>query len=280
VVPAVRRYDGAEISLAKRATGRWFGKLTYTYSRLTGNYPGLTNTEPTDGGTSGRLAPNNSRLFDLPTMTYLPSGKVDDGVLATDRPNTGKAFGFYRQKSKLGTTLLGVTQSAFQGTPIDSCIAVVGTGSACQWAEGRGNFVKLTRAANGDIVKGDVVHNARTDPFLQTDVSIHHEIPVHESMRMEFEGNIINVFNQRSVLGVLENIVPAGLISPTRASRFSGDPQVDWGKVMNGYNYIDALNGAGAFAGVQSKLVLGNRYGMPNSFQNGRAIRLAMRFVF
>ena len=55
-----------EISLAKRATGKWFGKLTYTYSKLTGNYPGLTNTDPTDGGTSGRLAPNNSRLFDLP----------------------------------------------------------------------------------------------------------------------------------------------------------------------------------------------------------------------
>ena len=53
---------------------------------LRGNYPGLTNTEPTDGGTSGRLAPNNSRLFDLPTMTYLPSGQVDDGPLATDRP--------------------------------------------------------------------------------------------------------------------------------------------------------------------------------------------------
>ncbi len=76
--------------------------VTYTYSALRGNYSGLTNTEPTDGGTSGRLAPNNSRLFDLPTMTYLPSGKIDDGPLATDRPNTGKAFGFYRLKSKLG----------------------------------------------------------------------------------------------------------------------------------------------------------------------------------
>ena len=70
------------------------------------------------------------------------------------------------------TTLLGVTQSAFQGTPIDSCLAVVGTGSACQWAEGRGNFVRLTRAANGDIVKGDVVNDARTDPS-PADRSLH-----------------------------------------------------------------------------------------------------------
>ena len=40
----------------------------------------------------GRHAPNNSRLFDLPTMTYLPSGKIDDGPLSTDRPNTAKAM--------------------------------------------------------------------------------------------------------------------------------------------------------------------------------------------
>ncbi len=78
-----------------------------------------------------------------------------------------------------------------------------------------------------------------------------------------------------------ENILATSLVNPTRASRFSGDPQTDWGKLMNGYNYIDAMNGAGAFAGgVQSKLTLSSQYGMPNSFQNGRAIRLAMRFVF
>ena len=49
---------------------------------------------------------------------------------------------------------------------------------------------------------------------------------------------------------------------------------------MNGFNYIDAVNGAGAFAGVQSKLTLNNQYGMTNNFQAGRNIRLAMRFVF
>ena len=49
---------------------------------------------------------------------------------------------------------------------------------------------------------------------------------------------------------------------------------------MNGYNYVDALNGTGAFAVVQNKLTKAAQYGMPNSFQAGRAIRLAMRFIF
>ena len=277
---ATRRYDGAEISLARRAEGNWFGKVTYTYSRLRGNYPGLTNSEPTDGGTTGRLAPNNSRLFDLPTMTYLPSGQPDDGPLATDRPHTAKIFLSYRIKSKVGVTSIGVNQALYQGVPLYSCLAVTGTGSACMWAEGRNNFVQLSRAANGDFVKGDVVNNARSDPFFQTDVSIHHAVSVHEGMRMEFEFNVLNALNHRAQLGVAESMLATGLVSPTRASRFSGDPQFDWGKVMNGFNYIDAVNGTGAFAGVQSKLTLNNQYGMTNSFQSGRNVRLAMRFVF
>jgi hypothetical protein len=239
----------------------------------------LTNTDPTDG-TFGRHAPNNSRLFDLPTMTYLPSGKIDDGPLGTDRPNTATGYAYYVIKWKGMETNLGVTQSAFQGTPLNTCLPVVGTSSACQWAEGRGNWVRLSRAANGDIVSGGVVNDARTDPLIQTDFNLRHEIVVKENARIAFEATFINLFNQRAVESVYEFAVPTNLISPTRPSRFSGDPQVDWGKVMNGYNYIDALNGAGAFAGVQSKLTLASRYGMPNLWQTARNIRLAVRFTF
>ncbi|HEY2014272.1 MAG TPA: TonB-dependent receptor [Bryobacteraceae bacterium] len=279
VVKASRRYDGAEFRMAKRPGGKWFGAVSYTYSKLRGNYPGLTNSDPTDG-TFGRHAPNNSRLFDLPTMTYLPNGQIDDGPLSTDRPHTATANAFYRIKWGHMETFLGVTQSAFQGTPINSCLPVVGTSSACQWAEGRGNFVRLSRAANGDIVKGDVVKDARTDPLIQTDFNLRHEIPIQERYRLAFEATFLNLFNQRATESVYQFMIPTNLVSPTRASRFPGDPQVDWGKVMNGYNYIDALNGTGAFANVQSKLTLANRYGMPNLWQQARNLRLALRFTF
>ena len=59
-------------------------------------------------------------------------------------------------------------------------------------------------------------------------------------------------------------------LSPSRTSRFPGDPGVDWGKLMNGYNYVDALNGTGAFAGVQSPLTVANRYGLARVFQTAR----------
>jgi outer membrane receptor protein involved in Fe transport len=279
VVKAIRRYDGAEFRLQKRGTGKWFGSLNYTYSRLTGNYPGLTNTDPTDG-TFGRHAPNNSRLFDLPTMTYLPNGKIDDGPLSTDRPHTATGSAYYRLRWKGMETDFGVVQYAFQGTPISTCLPVVGSSSACQWAEGRGNFVQLSRAANGDIVQGNVVHDARTDPLIQTDFNLKHEILVKEGQRLSFEAAFVNLFNQRATTAYYEFAIPTNEISPTRASRFSGDPGVDWGKLMNGYNYIDALNGTGSFKGVQTPLTLASRYGMPNLFQIARNIRLSVRFTF
>ncbi len=178
-------------------------------------------------------------------------------------------------------TNLGFTQVWDQGTPINTCLPVVGSSSACQYAEGRGNFVRLVRNADGSISSNGIVDNARTDPLIQTDFTLRHEIVVKESQRLSFEANIINIFNQRAVEAVWEYpILTTQLINPTRPARFAGDPGTDWGKVMNGYNYVDALNGKGAFAGAQSPLTFGNRYGMPTLFQQARNIRLAIRFTF
>jgi outer membrane receptor protein involved in Fe transport len=280
-IGAIRRYDGLEFRLARRATGRWFGAISYTYSRLRGNYAGLTNTDPTDGA-GGRHSPNNHRAFDIPTMTYLPNGQIDDGPLSTDRPHTAKVYGFYRHKWAGMETQLGVSQNAYQGTSINTCLPVVGTSSACQWAEGRGNFVSFTRAANGDFQKGDVVNDARSDNFLQTDLTLRHEIPLkgHEGMALALEAVAGNLFNQRAGVSYYEFAMPTNLINPSRPKRFPGDLGVDWAKVMKGYNYVDALNGTGAFANVQAPLTLASRYGLPQVFQSARNIRLAIRFTF
>ena len=287
-VKASRRYDGIEFSVSRKAAGKWFGTFSYTYSQLRGNYSGLTDTDSTDGN-GGRHAAGHGRAFDLPVMPFLPSGKPDDGPLGTDRPNTAKFYGYYPVKWMKMTTTFGLVQSIYQGTPISTCLSVVGTTSACQWAEGRGNFVEFTRAPNGDFVKGNVIQGARTPAYIQSDLSVHHEIKTSENTRLMFEMNTINALNQHSVTAVTETVIAGtGLISPNRASRFSGDPGVDWGKVMNGYNYVDALNGTGAFAGtlpatstkIQAPLTLASRYGTPQTFQSARTIRFAVRFTF
>jgi hypothetical protein len=190
--------------------------------------------------------------------------------------------GFYRLKWWGQETTIGATQAAFQGSPISTCLSVIGSSSACSWAEGRGNFVKFSRAANGDFVRTGVVNNARTDPFFQTDLNLVHEIKVsktHENYRLVFEGNALNLFNQHSAVAF--NQIPFAsavmVISPTRAARFAGDPQIDWNKVMRAYDYVSEIN---AEAKAGSNLTLASRYGLPQIFQTARNFRLAVRFVF
>jgi hypothetical protein len=284
VVKPIRRYDGVEFRLTRKGGARWYGTVSYTYSKLRGNYSGLVDTDPTDGN-GGRHSPNNGRAFDLPTMTYLASGKIDDGPLATDRPHTAKVWGYYRLPWLGQETSFSVSQALYQGTPISSCLPVVGTSSACQWAEGRGNFARLHREPNGTIVKDGVIMKARSDPYLQTDIAIRHQIRVskdNENYKFVIEGNAYNLFNQHAATSYYQFVVPTNLINPTRPKRFSGDPRTDWAKVMNGYNYIDALNGTGAFGGAaaQPPLTLANRYGLPQTFQIARQFRFAVRFIF
>jgi len=294
---ANRRYDGVEFRLMRRPGTHWYGSVSYTYSKLRGNYAGLTNTDPTDGN-GGRHSPNNGRAFDIQTMPFLPSGQLDDGPLATDRPHTGKVFGYYQLKWLGMNTNIGAIQSAFQGSPISACIPVVGTSSACQWAEGRGNMPRFSRTpgayqpdplkANfcdtcGDFVLDGVQKNARTAPYFQTDLVLVHEVKVskaHENYKLVFEGNAYNLFNQHAATGYYEFVTPANQVIPSRAPRFSGDPGVDWNLVMSGYNYVDALNGKGAFAGIQDPLTVDNRFGKPVLYQTARQFRLAVRFQF
>jgi hypothetical protein len=281
-VAAVRNYDGFEVRFFRRPTGgKWFTQVSYTYSRLRGNYSGLVNTDPTDAS-GGRHSPNTSRAFDIPTMTFLPSGKADDGPLSTDRPNTANIFAGYPVKWFGGTTNFGLSQTLYQGTPISTCLPSIGTSSACQLAEGRGNFVEFTRAANGNFQVASVDQGARTDPYIQTDLSIRHELPMkgHENMRLTFEAQAMNLFNQRAKLAFYQFAIPSNTLAPSRAPRFAGDPGYDYGKLMNGFNYVDALNGTGAFAGIQAPLTVASRYGMAQLFQPARTMRLQVRFTF
>ena len=190
--------------------------------------------------------------FDFPTMTYLPNGKIDDGPLSTDRPNTATGVRLLRVKWKMETNL-GVTQSAYQGTPI---ILPAGSRHFFGLPVGRGprqfrEAGPATRMAAS--LSNGVVNNARTDPLIQTDFNLRHEIVMKESIRLAFEATFINLFNQRAVESVYQFMIP-----PTwsaRPGRPASRATRRWigARSMNGYNYIDALNGTGAFAGVQSK---------------------------
>ena len=62
---AVRDYDAFEVALDRRLSGRWAARAAYTWSRLSGNYSGLAQSDE-----DGRVAPNTGAAFDLPIRSF------------------------------------------------------------------------------------------------------------------------------------------------------------------------------------------------------------------
>src|SRR5208282_4203343 len=123
---AVRNYDGMELRLTKSTSRGWAGMFSYTYSKLWGNYTGLTTTDQVDGGGNGRNSPDTTRSFEEPFYYFGANGKSNSGPLPTDRPNTFKGNVYYQLpwKSKTNTTTLGLFQVAYQGSPVSSFVDI------------------------------------------------------------------------------------------------------------------------------------------------------------
>jgi hypothetical protein len=286
---AIRRYDGLEVRLSRRGSN-FFGQLGYTYSKLTGNYAGLTNSDITDGN-GGRHNPNNHRDFDHPDMQFTTTGAIMDGPLSTDRPHVLGGVGYYRLKWLGMETTFGLTQLIASGSPKNTCISTLQSGSSCQFFEQRGTFVDITRdPATGNWVEGAIHHDARTPFYSQTDLNFGHELKVskaHEAQRLRFEWNVLNVLNQGSVLQYQPNPTTGQDILLPDPACPTGTPlppcpanpsRIDFKTMMTGWDPFAAANGTKY--SVAAPLTLASRYGKPFLFQTRRTMRMAVKFTF
>src|SRR6267143_1494305 len=204
---ARRRYDGLESRLTYRSS-KIVGLVTYTYSKLYGNYSGLTDTDVTDAS-GGRHNANNNRSWDLPEMQFTTTGKPVDGPLGTDRPHVLNASGSYLLKWFGMQTSLGVIQTIAQGSPKSTCIPVVDSTSSCQYFDQRGTWATFTQDPNtGTFSVDKVEHDARMPLYTQTDFSFGHAFRVsksNEAMKLAFEFNALNLLNQHAIMSYTPN---------------------------------------------------------------------------
>jgi hypothetical protein len=267
---ATRNYDGLELRVTKTAGSRYFFSAFYTYSKLTGNYPGLTSTFDTDGG-GGRHSPNNNRSFDQPQMQFTAHGQAFGGNLPTDRPNTFGGYGSYRQKWFGGDSQIGISQSIYQGSPVSTAWPTGTSTSSVQFVEGQGSWVPITRAGDGSITAGTIKNNYRTPAYLQTDANLTHYVHVskeHENRRFGGEINVSNLFGQHAITGYNEVPLTAA-VAPSTTSNPTG---FDYLAMESGWDYVGVSN--------SNKKLVSSTYGLPNIFQPGRQIRLKVAFTF
>jgi hypothetical protein len=183
---AIRNYKGLELRVDKRFTNSWSANVSYTRSRLFGNYSGLSSSDET-----GRNSANTNRYFDMPWITYDSHGKLSNGLLATDRPNTFKAFATYRFSyglfGKNMETDINGAQFIYQGTPITTHVNIDIEGTA----DGLGNFVPSFVNGRGDL--------GRTEVFTQTDMLLRHRVRMSERASLLFQFNVLNLFDESNV---------------------------------------------------------------------------------
>lgn len=276
---ATREYDGLEFRVEKTAP-KYFFTAFYTYSKLRGNYPGLTSTFVSDGS-GGRHNPNNNRSFDMPNMQFDAYGKPFEGPLPTDRPHSLNIFGNYRLKTFLGETSVGLSQYIASGTPVSTCFPIGGSStSACQFVEGQGGWVNFGYNTNtGDLTLTSIEHGRRTPVFSETGMNFSHYVHVskeHENRRLGGEINASNLLNQHTA--VAYNQTPLTAAAQIVSGATPANPiGTNFLAEMTGYNYTDVSNGV---TSGSARRILSNQYGLPNVFQPARQIRLKIMYQF
>jgi outer membrane receptor protein involved in Fe transport len=297
IYKAARSYDGVEFRLTKMNSQHWFGMFSYTYSRLRGNYTGLTSSDISDGQAGGRSSPNNSRAFDEPYFSYNSFGGSSSGLLPTDRPSTFKGYAYYELGwLKKFTTDFGIFQYAYSGSPITSYLDVgAGNGGWAVQAWDRGKFVDVTQDPTTGFVTIGSPRTQRTPWYTQTDFSLQQNYKVGESKILTFTANAINLLNQRAVTAYNADITSLAVanqyitINPTTnpsqctaqktffGTCYIGDNLPFYAAVEGPYDVQAQMNN---FKGRGVSAALSSSYHTPVYYQLSRNIRLGVKFTF
>ncbi len=296
--PAQRNYDGVELRLTKTSSKHWAGMCSYTYSKLWGNYSGLTSTDLGDAG-GGRNSPNNSRAFDEPYFQWAANGQSSSGLLPTDRPHAFKGYAYYTlSEGKHNATDFGLFSYVYSGSP-ETTYQDVGFwflgGAFPVDTVGRGKWIDVTQnPTTGAITVGNPI-TRRTPWYTQSDLSLSHNYKFGETKAIRFTVTAYNIFNKKAVTAVNEQIdsgFAQNFIAPTSAacravnigtfgfdstSCFFFDGAPAYASYEHPYN-ISALMNASASSG--GPLTVNSQYGKPYLFQLPRNIRLGLKFTF
>ena len=163
-----RNYDGVEFRMRKRLSNNWSLTASYLYSRIYGNYSGLTSSDE-----NNRNSPSVNRFFDGQYNSFNASGDPVFGRLQTDRPHLFELQGTYDLPWGTGLGLYWIGQS---GTPQQT-----------QMSEKGIPFFPYGRGELG-----------RTPMLTQTDFLVQHVVRIG-SQRFTVGLNILNLFDQSIV---------------------------------------------------------------------------------
>lgn len=268
-IKAARSYDGVEFELKHPFARNFQGNVSYTYSKLRGNYSGLTSTDLADGN-GGRESANDNRSFDEPYFQYDAYGRSSSGPLATDRPHVLKIDGSYAKRwNRKHSTNIGIFEQLMSGSPLSSYMDVGESGGYPVYVEGRGKWIDASTDGNGFVTWGKA-HDKRTDAFFETDLNLNHSVKLGENGGvLSFQAIVTNALNMRSVTEVYSKVNSAQQGSDVDPS---GTGTIDYYQLTHKYDYQSLFN--------SQNVLLSNTYGKPYAYQSARGIKVRIGYAF
>ena len=225
-----RIYDGVDFQVRKRLSNNWTGSMTYTFSRLKGNFDGLADP---DQQIYADVNPNAGIYCDYLEGCYTSSGKVDYGRLSGDRPHQLKMNGSYN--FPWGLTV-GAYFQALSGTPITGNLGV--NSQTVTHPTGRGG-------------------NGRNAAITQTDLMLMYGAQIGKSIRASVVFNVINLFNQDGSTRTYQNMLLGGTTSI----------KVPTNVYFAGYDYNAYIDASGSARDPRYLMV--DRFQLPRSMRIG-----------
>lgn len=248
-----RDYDALELNFSRRFSHKWSVSSNITFSRLFGNYSGLSNST----SESNRNSPNVTRLFDGLFMSFTEKGCPDRvncdagtnyGLISTDRPVVWKVQGVYQLP--WGTSA-GVDFNAQSGNLQTTLMTY--------------KAVPVMIYAPGDL--------QRTPIYTNTNLNFSQTFRLTHGLRMTGQFNITNLFDQDFTTS----------LSTTKwrdALLLAGDNcTLCAGPFFNGFD-ADVLQKATNQATNLASGRLDPRYGLASGFRGARTARFYVKFSF
>jgi hypothetical protein len=196
---AVRDYDALELVGRKLLDRNWALTTSYVWSRLYGNYSGLSQSDE-----NGRTDPNIGVTFDTPLALFAGDGRPLYGRLATDRPHQAKAQLVYT--APFGVNI-GLFQSVASGLPVTRWTVL---------SPGIGPVMYAGRGSDG-----------RTPVLSQTDLSVQHVAALGGRRRLILGLNVLNLFNQARGVGRFSSETDQGaLVTVDESDYYAGRADV------------------------------------------------------
>jgi len=206
------------------------GGVNYTWSLLWGNFSGLASSDE-----FGRTDPNVERFFDSWILHRDQNLNETTGELPTDRPHQLKIYGSYT--FDFGLTV-GLYTYAMSGTPVSRMLRL----------NYLGGYYPVGRFSDG-----------RTPFLTRTDLYLEYNFKFGGRYRLQFNANIINLFNQK----IAQRKYPYYNL---RDFWLSNE------ELLAGYDYQELVE--------RLDLPLDPRFLKPYSYTPSIDVRLGVKFIF